>query len=538
MKIDFKINFDSITKKATINEILEGFHFEKSIFPPDIYAEMGCGIIFGYCVIYNQSVSINKIVRDIDKKEWEQFNNYIGDYLLFYLNTETKDLFIVTNHAGQFTPYYQLTKTEFEFSLDLEKIIESKNVSHNWQKIAGHILETHMSDDSTIFEEIKTIPPNCYLHLNFIENPILSVRSYLSKKILDDNISPADSIKTFTNEYFQILQQIISEYLTKTSHLQIGARLSSGLDSTLVNYLIKRQGIDNFTSLSIIAQNITGFDSKTTIENFTLKHHLHTEYFDGSNYYLFSPQHQYFTNPPQYPIFQRWDNLQTHFIQYVADLGIKVVFTGSFHEDLYTAHKLPFINKYINYIYYYQYINLKNLIQPDIHIFTENFYTTLLNKNYYNHPNIFPSLTRSDALQVAKNSFQRNKTCNVWELHPFLDPRLIQHFMRLPIHYENIRYSRLHLLKALDQDIYLPNQFIDDAHFTNLYIQYLKYSKKYCLDLIKKSYLGTNGFVYSEKVLHRIKEFKVGFTEKEMVDSYISNILMFEHYVQRYTERK
>lgn len=187
------------------------------------------------------------VLFDKRKSTWIIFNNHFGDQRVFYSETE-KFFFIGSDF---FHIHKELTNAKAILTL-------------KEQAIYTHLTYGYMTDDSTIYNEIKRVLAGHYLE---IKNHALTLHQYHQfDNDPNKNITESDAIETIDLLFRKsVAQEYDKDILYNLKHI---SPLSGGLDSRMTNFVandLRYENCQNFTfsqynySDMIIAQDISTF---------------------------------------------------------------------------------------------------------------------------------------------------------------------------------------------------------------------------------------------------------------------------------------
>lgn len=205
-------------------------------------------------LLFNREEMLNKIDLHMTISDEELLFSYIdvlgfdalgdvnGDFAGAIYDDNAKTLLLFRDHMGIRPLFYYACDEFVAFSTDIRGIISLRQVdasiSENWiyKTLAGY---STTSQNTTEFKNIFCVNPASYIQFSFKDKKLtLELHKYWelgSKKIrLSSEAAYKDKLRELITDAVKIRLEVTSD--------QIGAELSGGLDSAIIDILINRLG--------------------------------------------------------------------------------------------------------------------------------------------------------------------------------------------------------------------------------------------------------------------------------------------------------
>lgn len=192
--------------------------------------------------IHNTSSDEELLFSYIDMFGLDAIKDVNGDFAGAIYNDETKTLVLFRDHMG-IRPLFYYARNEFiAFSTDIRGIISlpqvDASISEIWiyNTLVGHM---NLSQSDTEYANIYCVNPASYIEFSFKDNELVN-KSHKYWELGSEKIR-------FSSEsvYIDMLRELIMDAVKIRLDVipgQIGAELSGGLDSGIIDILINRFG--------------------------------------------------------------------------------------------------------------------------------------------------------------------------------------------------------------------------------------------------------------------------------------------------------
>jgi len=477
----------------------------------------------GYLASHDENITIEKLVsacRNFDKKF---LGSLESDFLVFGINEKQNQLNIISSVSGKFPLYFSAFNNEFIASTDffeVFKIIPKKKI--NLDSVLDYLFTNYFLyiTDKTFIDGVYKLPPGCLLRIN--HNFEMAIEQIIdAKEFLQDKPERSQNIVNFRDELLQKLNEVVLNLSNDVKDLPITTDLSSGFDSSLINFLLKKQGYYPFKSFSFISKKDKGDTSQEVVEKFAQKHNLDLSIFDITDLYPFVNKEDLEWNKTQFFPGTHFLPIALKFYQYKKEiLGDNyVTFNGHGGDELYMAYLLHF--------------DLEKIISDEISwvregikvgtgkIFTKKALGILLDEKRFYRNKIYFSPIATTALQWFL--FPINWQNGDWEISPYNNLSLIKLAMKIP----KINGERLkkHQLWQGRTDIYLPEQFTHiKKPFDNHIFQMFDKKKDFLVKVLENSILENYGLIKAKEMIEVIKDNKSREYFKNLLPIFISTI--------------
>lgn len=196
-----------------------------------------------------KKIDLHKTISDeellfsyIDVLGIDALKDVNGDFSGAIYDDNTKVLLLFRDHMGIRPLFYYACDEFIAFSTDIRGIISLQQVdasiSESWiyRTLAGH---STLSPKNTEYKHIFCVNPASYIQFSYMDNKLVSESHKYwelgSKKIqLSSETAYKDKLRELITDAVKIRLDVISD--------QVGAELSGGLDSGIIDILIHRLG--------------------------------------------------------------------------------------------------------------------------------------------------------------------------------------------------------------------------------------------------------------------------------------------------------
>jgi len=213
---------------------------EKSVIKK-VWHEDGRGCLGGYWLNFGPKIDLEKIMNKLSAGDKDFFVELNAEFLFFYVEKVSRRVRIVSDLFGRFPWYCYFDKTRMVMSSDLSLVAEQvENKTLDWECAFDALNWTMHGTEKSMIREIKQIPAGSMVvivgkSLDFEAFPLIDYQKFLL-----DRIEPVTSIEDFREVLLWQLEKIVEERLGTVKKVNFVAELSSGLDCTLIAYLVNK----------------------------------------------------------------------------------------------------------------------------------------------------------------------------------------------------------------------------------------------------------------------------------------------------------
>lgn len=495
-------------------------------FPKKVWLETRGGLLGGYFVNYNSSISLENIKKAILSKNWAFFNDLIGDYWLVYENIDTGETKILTSPNGKFASYYSISDNQFFLSPDfawvLSKVGKPKLDSGESMDFLARSI---WISDGTIVSQIKQIPPGCLLNVG--NNLDVSIEQLRGNIELLNNQDPYTSVEKFVSDFLDLLHAVVGEQVNRLEGMGVSADLSSGFDCSLICYvlstLIKKGKLMCYSEISEAIREDTDW---TLVEEFAKKHQLRAQVLRTDSLTPFASKldlNLVSRRPSQLFKAQLYESNMI-----IAKDGFVVRFTGVGGDEIYQEYKRVLWRGFYRHEEFFGMV--KKLHVNIGSVLTDKALEMLLDKKRFTTKFKYESTFSPSAVSFLLDSSDLYWLSNIWPMTPFVDPRLVRLASRIP------RKGRGGMSK---QDLYknrtdiFPLSFFRRKGGPMGQLQKFLYLKRnWVIDLLRSSALGRSGWIRANEIA---KDIANGSIQKYFQGdslSFLINSLELEYFIQ------
>lgn len=392
------------------------------------------------------------------------------------------ELVLFRDHLGINSIYYYLKDNRFEYSDSLESLmsIDGLDVSVNDEYLFKELTGRNtLSNEETIFQYIKCVPPGCWMRVIRLENSFnTEIHQYWSLGKSKIRFKTEDE---YCNAFRKLIEDAVRIRMEYAGN-NVGSELSGGLDSSVIAILLSRLGANvSCVSWSAPFEETAAVDNdeRLIIEDICKQERFKCHFLTKED----KLEESYYSNLPPYantlPI--------SRTSQYLSKNGIKYIFSGHGGDEgvsrRCSIYELWYKREY-NYFfrcmyerskgknfrilrtlkYVAEYLHLVSKEKSNAWHNTGNSSEEYLNKNFVDRVNVnnTPVYFKYDAIKYInqgglrprlENLYYQAQNFDVHYLLPYLDYRVIDFATSIPRHlFKNDKGDR-YIFKVMFTDI-------------------------------------------------------------------------------------
>lgn len=521
-----KINKLDFCKSSLLtNSVENNFNLPPNKFPYDFYEINNDYLCAGYFVSYGNNIKPRQIIDYCKNNKWEEIVHISGDFFILYCDFKSKRLCVLTDQTGKFPCYFSSMGKFLVLSTSFIEVVKSIEFpTLDIGQALDYISRDVFISDRTIINEVCQIPPGVlfeYKHDgSYSLNSVINLNWY--KDNFPDAVKP--SLVEFSDDFVQQFARLIQARLQAIKNLKFAADLSSGFDSSLVCYLLKKNSKKPFTCYSRIAEAMVGDTDPDLVSKFARKHDLTVKFLRGDHVFPFST--------PDYKTWLKFGPSQmskSELYRYLLELrndGNAVYFTGEGGDEVLWSNQTAVemnLKFSLQQEYFYSMWKLKYYIDR---ILSKKGLEIFLDRKRFGKKKVYPTLLSPSAINSNQGDFAVCWEAGVWPITPFIDPYLVgvAMSMRQIFAKQEIFKNRL--------DIFIPEQFREKQGPENQIKRYLTERPKNVTSILKNSRLGEKGWIKAEEIVQDIKNGKVNKYFEGDSMSFLLNVLELEYFLQ------
>ncbi|MBI5358540.1 hypothetical protein HZB69_02835 [Candidatus Amesbacteria bacterium] len=481
----------------------------------------------GYLVNYDQ-ITFDDLVKACKHFDTNTLQGLNSDYLLMGLNNSKSELNIISGVSGKFPLYFSPYKDGFVASTDISEIIRRKtNKKININSALDYLYTDYFmyTTHETFIEGVYKLPVGHRLRIDrnykFKIEPIFNLDKFLR------NQQEPFSVEKFQEKFLDRMVNVVRERTIRFPNTPIGCELSSGFDSSLIAYALKKAGISqNCTFFSDYSKYDTGDTDKSIVEKFAIKHNLKLSFLDISDLTTFSDIDTGWSKKYFFP--------GTH-----ALLG--EIITAENRRKIYSQPNLLFRGfgadeLFMSYLIHH---NVDKMIKDELEwakfgieqgigkIFTNKGLEILKSRDRMFQTPVYFSIFSPSSVEWA--IFSIYWEYGEWSVLPFNDLELLEIARRIPR--KNGKPLKKQEIWAGRTDIFLPEQYKQKLPFDNHVLQIFEKRKGFLVKILSNSVLGKAGLINSSEMREAVATDKAKDLYKNMLPVFI-NVIWLENYLQ------
>ncbi|MBL7739730.1 MAG: asparagine synthase (glutamine-hydrolyzing) [Chitinophagaceae bacterium] len=223
-----------------------------------------------YGIVQQTHTDSEVIIEAFAQRGVEAVHDFNGMFAIAIWDTQQKELYLIRDRFGVKPLLYYYDQKYFAFASELKALLSAgipKEINH--QSLQGYLYLEYIPGNESIIRNVYKLPPGHFLKISPGAAPV--IRSYYS---LLDKLNPFMkniSEEKALDEFEALLSSSVQ--LRQISDVPIGAFLSGGTDSSLICALFQKQNSQPINTFTI------GFDVKEFDESAyanKVATHLHT----------------------------------------------------------------------------------------------------------------------------------------------------------------------------------------------------------------------------------------------------------------------
>ncbi len=498
-------------------------------FPPRFIVSTKNFFCGGYFVCYNQQITAKEIAKACQGRNWGYLANLIADFLVIYADYSSKEFFVLTGQLGGFPCYFFKAGDKLVLSTDFGLVKENlSSVTLNKNSVFDYLYFNYVTTltAETIISEITQVPPGTLLRIDsnfsFSLTPLVDLKNFL-----DVSLEPYNSVAEFADDTVVALGKLVSSYLETLGQVKFGADLSSGFDSSLVCYVLKKESKKKFPCYSLISRYSLGDTNPEAVQEFARKHKLKLNFLKAEPFYPFAKAHDLAWTKKHFYPGDHGQELRFQLFSLGARDEVKAIFHGYGGDELYSAFLIGENRRFsIQREYFYAVAGLKWGIDK---IFTEEGIGVLLDRDRFAQKRFYPSIIAPSAIAERFYYFPIYWETGVWGISPMSDPRLILFARQIP-HQDRKVPSKQEIWQHR-KDIFVPSQFVKKGDYQKQIGQFLIKKKDWVIPVLENSILAKRGWINASEIINDIHQGKIEEYLKEPL-IVLHNVLRLEYFLQ------
>lgn len=512
----------------------QDLYLPNHVFPPKILVRSESGFCEGYFIAYNQKINSQEVFNACKARRWDFFDQLIGDFFIVFADFDTEEIFIIVDQNGKFPCYFALTNKQLIVSPDfglVKDFVKDKTLNLNYAfdfLNSSHFL---LQADETILNEVGQIPTGTILR---ISNDLkLELKSFVDIDKLFKNKPPVfNTLADFTKAFLTQLEAIIRERLAVFNKLGLNfsSDLSSGFDSSLISYLLKKTAKKPFNCLTWSSPFIVDDTDPKIVQEFADKHNLKVDFFNVDNLFPLSGVDLDWVSKNFYPASHATE-LYLKLGKNLLNKGVNIMFQGVGGDEVYYSSSLELETRFLfQTIFFKAFVGHSRDNKLGL-VFTPKGLAYFLDHERFRQKNYFPIIHSPSALYGDIQYFSISWENNIWPVSPFVDRRLSQLCRGIPSKIGKPP-TKFEIWEDHDE-IFTKSQFRTNSHMGNLFNRYLKERKETVLTVLKNSKLEKTGLLRISELEKNLKNRNEAvYLSDDGVCTIIQNLVHLECFLQ------
>lgn len=501
---------------------------EKSVVKR-VWYEDERGSLGGYWLNFGTKLTFKEVLGNLligDKDFFYQMN---AEFLFFSIEKKTKKVRIVSDKFGRFPWYFFFDKTRLVMSSDLSLVAgQVKNKTLDWDCTFDALNWTMHGTEKSMVKEIKQVPAGTIVlidgnTLEFTVTPLIDYQKFLSEKP-----ETFDSVADFRDALLWQLEKVVEERLRTVKNLNFIAELSSGLDCTLIAYLVNKVMGGGLRAISGVSKHMELDTNVSIMTEFAKRHNIDLTIIRQDDVVPFSTKAG--LNHLKKNLYDYGGDDIINFQHQLARLGVRAKFTGDGGDELYQSEEIDKVGKFLLQQLYFDVVDkVKNGLGI---VLTPTAIEYLLDKKRLDARPLYPQIISYSEIRLKRICFGSYWESDVWSVDPFADPRLIRLARSMPRVGDQL-ISKQELWSGgnkifVSSQLQAPKGGADDQSRL-----YLTRYKDFVLDLLNKSILGRLGLVNINEIVSDVTDGNLGkYAENWAASQYLLMLVDLEYFLQ------
>lgn len=523
-----------MNKHPLVNIIWEDWKSKKIDLPEKsvikrVWYEDERGYLGGYWLNFGADISFERILDNLLTGKKSFFSQMNAEFLFFSFEKKTKKVRIVSDIFGRLPWYFFFDETEMVMSSDLSLVASQvKNKTLDWDCTFDALNWTMHGTEKSMIKEIKQVPAGTMVVLDgeTLKFTVTSLIDY--QKFLADKLGTFDSIEDFREALLWQLEKIIEERLRTVKDENFAVELSSGLDCTLIAFLVNKVMGGGLKAVSGVSKHMELDTNVSIMSEFAKKHKIDLTIIRQDDVTPFSTKAG--LKHLAKNMYDWGGDDIINFQHQLSKLGVKAKFTGDGGDELYQSEEIDKVGKFLLQQLYFDVVDkIKNGLSI---VLTPTAIEYLMDKERLENRPLYPQIISYSEIRLKRICFGSYWESDIWSIDPFADPRLIKLARSMPIKNGNV-ISKQELWSG-DNKIFIPGQLqapkggADDQSRL-----YLTRYKDFVLDLLIKSVLGKLGLINIKEILSDVDRGNLGkYAENWAASQYLMTVVQLEYYLQ------
>src|SRR5581483_6937807 len=285
--LSIDIALQDLNRENLQEVIAKGIYIPDNDFPPRFLVNNEDFFIGGYFVSYHPRMKIEELVLLCKKGNWRRVAELNADFIIVYFNYKSREIRILTDQSGKFPCYYRLSSQSIFVSTSFFEVMKKMvSLTLDIEKTLEFIYRDTSVSTRTFIEGVSFLPPATLLEIKDGKSTLQ--RQIDFEKFLDTPFERFDSLQSFSDRFLLVLEKSVQDRLLFANEFNFGSDISSGFDSALVTYLLKKNSKRKFISYCEVAKDSASDTDPSIVSDFARKHNLSVKFIEYDDFFPFS----------------------------------------------------------------------------------------------------------------------------------------------------------------------------------------------------------------------------------------------------------
>ncbi len=522
-------------ESQSASQIISSIKVPDRQFPRSVFVYDHDSICLGYFASYEDHFTDDQIFTYCKKGLWKEMVKKIADYLIIFIDCHNHKINILTSLTGKIPCFYSVENNQIIISTSFHLVDENLKKRTLCIEEALEFLVWRQSvypREETLYNQINQLPPATLLtvdrNFNVVSEPLLTI-----DEILEDGRKPLflDN-NDFINEFMRMGKVVMDDYLKTVGEVDFSLELSSGFDSSLVAYWLKKSTLQPFVCYSTFSPLIYEDSHPGIVNKFSNLHGLTTKFIDITDHFPFANLKNISDARHNFYITDYGFEKISYGYSCISDSGKKetALFTGHGGDELYHSFALENTLRFGVQGTYFDLLSYSNSWLNSV--LTIRGVDILTSKKRFSQKRIYPSPASFSVSVLGQMYFPLFWESGVWPLTPLDDPRLMNVCRRMPKSLQNEDNIKLKLC-SLMRNVFIKEQFVTKGGPDKLHHRFLTERTDLVISVLKKSILGELGLIKNIELIKELENKNSSFFANLEIPLFLQALIQLEIFLQK-----
>lgn len=489
-------------------------------FPPRVSLETGNQKWGGYFTHF-EDVCLKKLLYEKQEGKWTGWQRLNAEFLLIGASS-SGDIRIITDISGSFPCYFCYTPDGWMISTELTQIVAAHPSPQLNSVAALRFLQREITNsEETLVRDVYVAPAGCEITL--LPNGRIMKNTYLKNLQL---LPPFLTTDHFIDAFLDALRLSIEKRLKALPDGPIAADVTSGLDSSLLAYILKKEGF-NVSFYSMITGQQDPDCRPAIVASFCKRHNLKHTFVAVEDCSPFLTELDIMWGK-RVPAALSWSQFQRYFSR-LRQEGRGCRISGEGADEIYYIRDFTETGSFDEAGFP---LRLEGKFQRGLHkLITDRGYKALyeagLAANRLNLPSLFPH----SVIETRRDLFSILWENGIGMISPFIDINVLECAARIPV-----QINHKHEIWQSRTDIFVREQLQQKKGEPGNSLSSLLSKPEIAIQLLRESRLSRLGFVRGREIAEEILRGDIEAYIQTEAGMFLWQLLTLEHFATQLCE--